>query len=107
MGPWLLLALAIVTEVAGTVALRFADGFRRPGPSAVVVVAYAAAIYMLAVVVRQIPVSVTYAVWSGVGTALVALIGMLALGERVSTVKIVSLALIVVGVLGLNLFGAE
>ena len=107
MTAWLLLALAIATEVAGTVALRHTDGFRRPGPSALVLVAYSVAIYLLAVVVRRIPVSVTYAVWSGAGTALVAVIGMLVLHERVTVPKIVCLALVVVGVIGLNLFGTE
>jgi small multidrug resistance pump len=100
-----LLALAIAVEVAATVALRSSDGFSRLVPSLLVVAGYVLAFYLLALVLRSIPVSVAYAVWSGVGTAAVAVIGMAVLGEAAGALKIASLALIIVGVVGLNLAG--
>ena len=101
----MLLGLAIAVEVAATVALRSSDGFTRPVPSLIVVIGYGFAFYLLALVLRSIPVSVTYAVWSGVGTAAVAVIGMTVLGEPATAMRIASLVLIVVGVVGLNLAG--
>ena len=104
---WIYLVLAIATEVAGTVALRFADGFTRLLPSAIVVAGYGASIVLLAVALKGLSLGLTYAVWAGVGTAAIALIGMVALGEPVSTLRVASLALIVVGVVGLNLAGGH
>jgi small multidrug resistance pump len=107
MPAWLLLGFAILTEVVGTLALRASDGFSRPLPTAIVVVGYGAAFWLMSLVLRDISVSVTYAVWSGVGTALIATIGMTALGEPVSALKVLSLAAIVAGVVGLNAGGAH
>jgi small multidrug resistance pump len=101
----LLLALAIVVEVAATLALRSADGFTRLLPSVGVVAGYATAFFLLGLVLRSIPVSVAYAVWSAVGTGTIALIGMTVLDEPAGAIRIVSLVLIVVGVVGLNLAG--
>ena len=102
-----LLGAAIVVEVAATASLPRAEGFTVPGWSAVVIAGYAASIWLLALVVRTLPVSVTYAVWSGVGTALVAVVAFVFLGEPMGWVKAVSLGLIVAGVIGLNLAGAH
>ncbi|HEX6246972.1 MAG TPA: multidrug efflux SMR transporter [Nocardioidaceae bacterium] len=102
-GPLLLLLLAIAFEVAATSSLPRADGFRDPAWTAAVLVGYAISIWLLAIVVRSIPVSVTYALWSGIGTAAVAVIGVMYLGERLDVVKAVAIALIVVGVVVLNL----
>jgi small multidrug resistance pump len=102
-----LLMLAIVTEVAGTVALRFSDGFTRPVPIAIVVAGYGISFWLLALVLREMSVGATYAIWSAVGTALVATIGMLALGESATALKLASLALIIIGVVGLNLAGSH
>jgi small multidrug resistance pump len=103
VSPWLLLSITIVAEVIGTVALRFSDGFTRLWPSVICVVAYVFTFYGLAVTVRELPLGLVYAIWAGAGTALVAVIGMAALGETVSGLKIVSLALVVAGIVGLNL----
>jgi small multidrug resistance pump len=103
----LLLLAAISVEVAATALLPKAAGFTQPFWSTVVVAGYALSIWMLALVVRAVPVSVAYAVWAGLGTAAVALIGFLFLGESMSWLKATSLALIVLGVVGLNLVGTH
>lgn len=103
----LLLMVAIGIEVVCTALLPKADGFTEPLWSAVVLGGYAVSIWLLTVVVRTVPVSVAYAIWSGVGTALVAVVGYLFLGEQLGWVKALSLAMIVVGVIGLNLAGAH
>jgi small multidrug resistance pump len=106
-GALALLLVAIATEVAATSALPRANGFRDPWWSALVIGGYAVSIYLLTVIVRHLPVSTTYAVWSGLGTAAIAVIGVLWLGESWDWVKVVALAMIVVGVVVLNLHGAH
>jgi multidrug transporter EmrE-like cation transporter len=98
----LLLSLAIVAEVAATVALRFTDGFTRVLPSAVVVLGYGSSFWLLALVLRQLSLGTTYAVWSAAGTALIAAVGVFAFGEPATALKVASLALIILGVVGLN-----
>ena len=102
-----LLLIAIATEVAATLALTRTDGFRDPGWTAAVLGGYAVSICLLALVVRDLPVSTAYAVWGGVGTALVAVIGGVWMGEEWDSVKVVALVMIVVGVVVLNLRGAH
>lgn len=99
----LLLLAAILIEVVSTALLPRAAGFTHAGWSAVVLGGYAVSIWLLALVVRTVPVSVAYAAWAGLGTALVAAAGYFFLGESMGWVKAVSLAMIVVGVIGLNL----
>jgi small multidrug resistance pump len=106
-GAWALLVSAIAVEVGATAALPRTHGFREPGWTALVLGGYAISIWLLAVVIRHIPVSVTYAVWSGLGTAGIVAVGVLLLGERLDLVKATALVLIVVGVLVLNLHGAH
>jgi small multidrug resistance pump len=106
VGAWLLLVTAIAVEVGATAALPRAQGFRDPGWSVLVLGGYAVSIWLLAVVVRQIPVFVTYAAWSGLGTAGIALVGVLLLGESWDVLKGVALLMIIGGVLILNLHGA-
>lgn len=103
LGAMVLLLLAIATEIVATAMLSRADGFTDPGWSAFVLAGYGVSIWLLALVVRTMPVSVAYAVWSGLGTALVVAIGWAFLGESMTWVKGVSLTLIVVGVVGVNL----
>jgi small multidrug resistance pump len=107
VGAWVLLLGAIGVEVASTAALPRTHGFRDPLWTALVLVGYALSIWLLALVIRHIPVSVTYAVWSGLGTAGIALIGVLLLGERMDLVKAAALTLIIGGVVVLNLHGAH
>ncbi len=103
----LLLSLAIVTEVAATISLRYSDGFTNLLPSIAVVVGYGISFWLLALVLREMSVGSTYAIWSAVGTALVATFGMIALGEAATALKLGSLGLIIVGVVGLNLAGSH
>jgi len=107
LGAWALLLSAITVEVGATAALPRTHGFREPLWTLAVLGGYALSIWLLAVVIRQIPVSVTYAVWSGLGTAGIVTVGVLVLGERLDLVKATALALIVVGVLVLNLHHAH
>jgi small multidrug resistance pump len=103
MQHWLFLGCAIVLEVAGTSAMKLSDGFTRWLPSALIFVFYAMAFIALTFALKKIEVSVAYAIWSGVGTALIALIGIVWFGESVGTLKLISLALIIMGVVGLNM----
>lgn len=102
-----LLFVAIITEVIGTTALPRTNGFRDPLWSAVVIVSYVVSTWLLSLVVRHLPVSTVYAVWAGVGTAVIAAIGVLCLGDQLTLVKVGAIALIVIGVVVLNLQGAH
>jgi small multidrug resistance pump len=101
----LLLSLAILSEVAATIALRMSHGFSRPIPAVVVVVGYGISFWLLALVLKDIPVALTYAIWSGVGTALIAVAGVTMFGESMNVFKVLSLGLIVAGVAGLSAAG--
>lgn len=103
MNHWFLLGLAIVAEVIGTSALKTSEGFSKLWPSVVVVVSYGAAFYLLALTLRTIPVGIAYAVWSGVGVVLIALIGWIVFGQKLDAAGVLGMALIVTGVLVLNL----
>jgi len=103
----ILLAVAILSEVTGTIALKYTDGFTRPLPSAIVVAGYAVSFWMLALVLKELPIGLTYAVWAAAGTAMVAAIGIFAFGEPAGTLKLLSLGLIIAGVVGLNLAGSH
>jgi small multidrug resistance pump len=105
--PAILLTIAILAEVAGTVALKYTNGFTNLGPSALVVAGYGLSFWMLALVLRDLPIGLTYAVWAAVGTALIAAIGIVAFGEPATTLKLLSLALIIAGTIGLNVAGSH
>jgi small multidrug resistance pump len=107
MLAWIYLAAAIASEIVGTVFLRFTDGFTRPAPSTLVIATYAVSLWLTALALRELEISLAYAVWAGVGTAAVAVIGMAVLGESVNALKVASIALVIGGVVGLNLSGAN
>lgn len=107
MPPGALLAIAIAVEVGATIMLRASDGFSKPLPTALVIAGYATSFWLLSLVLRDISIGTTYAIWAGAGTAAVALIGIVALGEPATAIKLASVALIIAGVIGLNLGGAH
>lgn len=104
--PWLMLAGAIAAEVVATTSLKLSVGFTRLVPSIIVVVGYVAAVLLLSqALVRGMQVSVAYAIWAAAGVALVALIGTLFLGESMSWIQVGGLALVIAGVMALELGG--
>ena len=103
--PWLLLSLAIGTEIAATVSLKASEGFTRLAPSIIVVVGYVASFALLARALRTIEVGVAYAIWSAVGTAAVAVLGIMLFGESATLAKAFWVGVIIVGVVGLQVSG--
>lgn len=104
MKSWIFLSIAIVSEVIGTSALKASDGFSRLWPSVLVVLGYGIAFYCLSLTLRTIPVGVAYAVWSGLGVVLITLVAWLFLDQKLDLPALVGMALIVAGVLVMNLF---
>lgn len=102
---WIYLYSAIVLEVIGTVNIKFSDGFTKLVPSLIVVITYLASFYLLSLSMKKIEVSTSYAIWSALGTFLIAGVGVYLFKESLNLVKVVSLMLIIVGVIGLNLAG--
>jgi small multidrug resistance pump len=100
---WLILALGIVFEVIGTICMKLADGFQKLWPSVLVFVFYLSCLVCLIFVLKKMQVSVAYAIWSGAGTALIAIIGMIWFKEPITLIKAASILLIVVGIFGLEL----
>jgi len=107
MQQWFFLSSAIVFEVAGTISMKLSEGFTKLVPSVLLFMFYAASFVALTFALKKIDVSVAYAVWSGVGTALITTIGILYFREAATALKLVSILLIIVGVVGLNLSGAK
>jgi small multidrug resistance pump len=107
MNPWLALTGAIVLEVSGTVSMKLSDGFTKLAPSILIFVFYAASFALLTLALKKIDVSVAYAVWAGIGTALIAFVGIVYFKEPLSVLKVFSIFLIIAGVIGLNLSGAK
>jgi small multidrug resistance pump len=98
-----ILVLAILAEVLATSALKASNGFTRPAPSLIVIIGYIVAFYCLSLSLRTIPLGIVYAVWSGSGVALISLIGWLVYGQVLDLAAVVGLAMIVAGVIVLNL----
>jgi multidrug transporter EmrE-like cation transporter len=107
MSAWILLTLAIVSEVIGSTGLKASRGFTVFIPSALVVLGYGAAFYFISLALKTIPLNTAYAVWAGLGTALIAAVGWLFLSEPMSLVKAGGIALVIVGVVIINLSGAH
>ncbi|XZF15144.1 DMT family transporter [Chitinophagaceae bacterium MMS25-I14] len=100
---WLILALGILFEVLGTISMKYADGFTKLIPSVLVFVFYGISLAVLVFVLEKMEVSIAYAIWASAGTALIAIIGVVFYHEHISTLKIISIALIILGILGLEL----
>jgi small multidrug resistance pump len=107
MTSWVLLLAAIGIEVVSTATLPRTRGFSDPGWTVAVVAGYAASIWLLSLTSRDIPVPVAYAVWAGLGTAGIVVVGSLFLDQPVDLVKASAIALIIVGVVVLNVRGAH
>jgi small multidrug resistance pump len=104
---YVLLAGAIAAEVAATTAMKYSDGFSRLWPSLVTVLGYVIAFLLLAQTLKSVSVGTAYAIWAGVGTAVIAAIGTVFLGEGMNAAKLAGIALIIGGVIVLNLGGAH
>jgi small multidrug resistance pump len=104
VNAWLTLGLAILAEVIATSALKASESFSHLWPSVVVIVGYGVAFFCLSLTLRHMPLGIAYAVWSGAGTALIALIGMAVYQQKLDLPAMIGIALIVAGVLVLNLF---
>lgn len=102
---WLYLGIAIAFELAGTVCLKLSHGFERLAPTLAILPLYAVSFTFLTLAVKVIPIGTAYAVWSGVGTALIAVIGFAAFREPMTALRLVCLGLIIVGVVGLHMAG--
>ncbi len=100
---WLFLLGAILAEVAGTTSMKLSAGFSNLVPSILMLVFYVGSLGALTLAIRTIEVSVAYAIWSGLGTALIAVLGAVVFRESIDALKVGSLLLIIVGVVGLNL----
>ena len=107
MKHWLFLGIAIVAEVTATSALKASEGFSRLWPSAVVVLGYGVAFYFLSLTLRTVPVGVAYAIWSGLGVVLVALLSWWLFGQKLDLAALLGMGLIVAGVLVVNLFSSS
>lgn len=104
---WLILILAGLLETAWAIGLKYTDGFRRPVPSLLTILAIAASMYLLAWSARTLPIGTAYAVWTGIGAAGAAVLGMLLLKEPVSAARIFFLVLLLVAIAGLKLTTLE
>jgi small multidrug resistance pump len=104
---YLLLAGAIAAEVSGTTAMKYSAGFTRLAPSLVTVTGYVVAFVLLAKTLKTVEVGTAYAIWAGIGTAVIASIGMVFLGEAVNAAKLAGIALVIAGVVLLNTGGAH
>lgn len=102
--PYVFLVIAIVAEVIGTSALKASEGFSKTVPSVVTVVAYGAAFYCLSITLKTVPVGVAYAIWSGVGVALIALVGWALFDQKLDAAAIIGMGLIVAGVVVMQIF---
>ena len=98
------LVVAVAAEVIGTTALQASAQFTRLGPTLVVVLAYATAFFFLGIALKYIPVGIAYAIWSGLGIVLIALIGFALFGQRLDAAAIIGLGLIIAGIVVIQLF---
>jgi len=100
---WLILIVAGLLEVVWAVGLKYTDGFTKPLPSVITLVAMAASFYCLSLAMRSLPLSIAYTVWVGIGMVGAVIFGVIFLKEPINMVKGISLLLIISGILGLKL----
>lgn len=100
---WLYLYIAGGFEMVWAIGLKYTDGFTRPVPSAITLVGMAASMYFLSLALRTIPIGTAYAVWTGIGAAGVAIVGMLLFDESRDFIRLLSIGLIIAGIAGLKM----
>lgn len=103
MHPWLILFLAGLAEIGWVIGLKYSEGFTRPWPSAVTLVMIAVSMWLLGEAARTLPIGTAYAVWTGIGALGAAIAGLLLFGESATATRLLCIALIVAGVVGLKL----
>ena len=103
---WVYLVVAVLLEVSGTTSMKLSRGFSEFWPSVAVFGFYGLSIVFLTLSIHRIDISIAYAIWSALGTAIIATIGIVWFGEAVTVWKVIFLAVIVIGVIGLNLADA-
>ncbi|SBT17639.1 Multidrug transporter EmrE [Marinomonas gallaica] len=104
MQTWIILFVAILSEVVATSALKASEGFSKLGPSVLVVVGYALAFYFLSLTLKVMSVGIAYAIWAGLGIVLTAIIGWLIFEQKLDTAALVGMGLILLGVIVINVF---
>lgn len=104
MNKWLLLSAAIVCETIATSALKSSEGFTKWLPSVLVVIGYGISFFLLAKILNLIPVGIAYAIWSGIGIALITIIGWIFFKQKLDLAAVIGLLLIIAGVIVINLF---
>jgi len=104
MNKWLILGMAIAAETVATSAMKSSEGFTRLVPSVIVVIGYAIAFYFLSMTLKEIPVGIAYAIWSGVGIVLISLVGWIMYGQKLDAPALIGIALIISGVVVMNAF---
>jgi small multidrug resistance pump len=107
MAHWMFLALSIVTEVAGTTSIKLSEGFSKPGFTALIFIFYGVSFYFFSLTIKRMDLGTAYAIWAGLGTALIALIGVVYFRDGLDMIKVISLMAIIAGVVGLNLSGSH
>ncbi|MEC8735541.1 MAG: SMR family transporter [Candidatus Thermoplasmatota archaeon] len=104
MNKWMFLALAIISEVIATTSLKSTEGFTKLVPSIIVVIGYTAAFYFVSLTLDTLPVGIVYAIWSGVGIALVAIISVIVLDQKLDAGAVIGMGLIIAGVVVMRVF---
>ncbi len=104
---WILLIVAIIAEVIATTALKSSEGFTRPVPSIIVGAGYLIAFYFLSLSLKYMSVGIAYAIWSGIGTVLIAVAAFFIFGQKLDLAAIIGLILIVSGVIVINVFSSS
>ena len=100
---WVILAVAGLLEIGWAIGLKYTDGFTRPGPTVATVAAMMASMVLLGLAMRTLPVGTAYAVWTGIGTVGTVLLGMFLFGESAQPIRLLFIAMIVGGIVGLKL----
>ncbi|WP_293730166.1 SMR family transporter [uncultured Actinobacillus sp.] len=104
MNPWVLLAFAIIIEVTGTNCIKASEGFTKPLPTLIAIIAFVCALYLLSIISKTLPIGIVYAVWSGAGIILTAIIGYFVFGQKLDLAGFIGIGLILAGVFIINLY---